>query len=201
MLLSLAFGWVPDQESTIWKNHWTQAPHWGDTYDHRASSSLPENQSFAGITINEDFLVGDMSTVGWTLTEDDKKRFQTGWNGNWVIDTNNYRDDADAHAFNPNTAPWNQMPDGATFQCVRKIRVVGCTSAELSGPWFASHDLLFKLIINQQSGAREVFVKKVAYKDPVILASNIDLAFNMLRFSREPILRRTRKCGQDYFAS
>lgn len=157
---------VPDQESTIWKFHWTQAPHWGDAYDHRVSSSSNPAQSFTGMTINEDFLTSDMTTAGWTLSDDDKQTFQTNWNGNWGITATNYRDDADGHAFNPTAWPWNQMPDGGTFQCVQKMRVVGCTSADLSGPWFASHVLFFKLIVNQQTSAREVFCKKSGVQGP-----------------------------------
>jgi hypothetical protein len=35
-----------------------------------------------------------------------------------------------------------------------------CISENNVGPWFETHTILFKLIVNQQTGDREVFVKK-----------------------------------------
>lgn len=152
---------VPDRESTTWKEHWTTAPHWGDEYDHTVSLSTDPSHSFQAMTINEDFLTSDMTTSGWTLSEADKKTFETDWDGNWDIMESNGRNVADVHQLDPNTAPFNAMPDGGTFQIIQRMRVDWpCLSDDLLGPYFASHVILFKLIVNPQTLKREIFVKK-----------------------------------------
>jgi hypothetical protein len=41
-----------------------------------------------------------------------------------------------------------------------------CISENYEGPWFATHTIFFKLIVNQQTGEREVFVKKSGVQGP-----------------------------------
>lgn len=161
--------YLPDQESTTWKSHWTAsgAPHIGDVYDHTASLSSEPTRIFEGMTINEDFLTSEMTTSGWTLLEEDKATFQKKRDGDWEITATNERDKADAHGFVPTLPPWNAMPDGATLQIIQRMRVKSpCLSEDLTGPWFESHVILFKLIVNPQTGAREVFVKKSGVQGP-----------------------------------
>jgi hypothetical protein len=96
--------------------------------------------------------------------------FQTSWDGNWSIDAQNNRHDADgndpdnaldAHGLIPTRPPWDRMADGDTFQLVQRMRVKStCISENNVGPWFKTHTILCKLIVNQQTGDREVFVKK-----------------------------------------
>lgn len=69
---------LPDAESTIWHDHHTQNPHLGDMYWHQVSSSSNPTYNFAGITINEDFLISEMdaSSCSMTLTQQQKEGFQ-----------------------------------------------------------------------------------------------------------------------------
>jgi hypothetical protein len=122
--------------------------------------------------INEDVLQTEMIASGWTVptTPDYKLQWQNNWDDDWPIDSQNKRtfadggepyDAFDAHAFLPNIIPWSLMGDGDTFQIIQRMRVKeSCTSVNNQGPWFATHTILFKLIVNQQTSDREVFVKK-----------------------------------------
>lgn len=162
---------VPDAESTIWYDHFTQNPHLGDMYWHQVSLSSNPFHSFSGITINEDFLTSEMDTSACSmdLTQAEKIQFQTSWDGDWEIDSNNYRaelygepsdDKYDAHGFNPNAAPWNQIQPNEVFTVKQRMRVKGCVSVNNQGPWFATHTIAFKVIYNAQLGKKEVFAKK-----------------------------------------
>jgi hypothetical protein len=164
---------LPDQESTTWYEHWTPVPpHLGDVYAHAVSLGSDPNQSFQGLTVNEDFLREEMISSGWTVptTPDYKEQWQAAWDDDWIIDDQNRRSDAydidpdnayDAHGFIPTVLPWSLMSDGDTFQIKQRMRVKStCISENNVGPWFETHTILFKLIVNQQTGDREVFVKK-----------------------------------------
>lgn len=59
------------------------------------------------------------------------------------------------------------MSDGDTFQLKQRMRVKDpCVSVNNQGPWFKTHSILFKLIVDPQTGAREVFVKKSGVQGP-----------------------------------
>lgn len=162
---------LPDAESTIWHDHYTQSPHNGDMYWHQVSSSSNPTHSFAGLVINEDFLTSEMDTssCSMTLTQQQKVGFQNSWDGDWAIDNNNFRkelsgrpsdDKYDAHGFNPNSAPWNQIQPNEVFRIKQRMRVKGCPSVNNQGPWFATHAIEFKVIQNTQLAQKEVFAKK-----------------------------------------
>ncbi|MBL7645597.1 MAG: hypothetical protein JNK74_05335 [Candidatus Hydrogenedentes bacterium] len=162
---------LPDAESTIWHDHYTQSPHWGDMYWHQVSSSSNPTYSFAGLVINEDFLIAEMDTSGcsMTLTQQQKEGFQNSWDSDWLIDSNNYRQELngappnhkyDSHGFNPDAAPWDQIQSNEVFRLTQRMRVKGCPSTNNQGPWFATHSIHFKVVYNTQLAKREVFVKK-----------------------------------------
>lgn len=165
---------LPDAESTIWHDHYSlppSIPHHGDIYWHQVSSSTDPTKNFSSLTMNEDFLTTEMDTSGcsMSLTQADKTQNQNNWDGDWRIDSNNYRREMDgepadakydAHGFNPNVAPWNQMLSGEVFKVTQRMRVTGCPSVNNQGPWFAIHTIEFKVIYNSQIAQKEVFVKK-----------------------------------------
>lgn len=164
---------VPDSESTTWHDHYTQNPHLGDMYWHQVSSSSNPTRSFAGLVINEDFLIAEMDTSGcsMTLSEGEKLQFQSSWDSDWRIDGSNYRaeligqppdDKYDAHGFNPNisSSPWSQIQTNEVFRLTQRMRVKGCPSVNNQGPWFATHAIEFKAIYDVQHNRMEVFVKK-----------------------------------------
>lgn len=162
---------VPDSESTTWHDHYTQNPHWGDMYWHQVSSSSNPTRSFAGLVINEDFLIAEMDTsdCSMTLTQEQKEGFQNSWDSDSLIDSNNYRKELngdppphryDSHGFNPDAAPWNQIQSDEVFRLTQRMRAKGCPSTNNQGPWFATHSIHFKVIYNTELAKREVFVKK-----------------------------------------
>ncbi len=162
---------LPDAESTIWHDHYSQSPHWGDMYWHQVSSSSNPTHSFAGLVINEDFLIAEMDTSGCSmvLTQQQKEGFQNSWDSDWLIDSNNYRQELngappnhkyDSHGFNPDAAPWDQIQSNEVFRLTQRMRVKGCPSTNNQGPWFATHSIHFKVIYNTQLANREAFVKK-----------------------------------------
>jgi hypothetical protein len=69
-------------------------------------------------------------------------------------------DKYDAHGFNPNSAPWNQIQPNELFRLTQRMRVKGCVSVNNQGPWFAIHAIEFKVIYNAQLAQKEVFTKK-----------------------------------------